>query len=81
MGFFDSIKNLGSKIYGGIKQGLNKVIDVGSSVRNGIKKGYNFVKKIPVLGDAVDGLANLELPGGLSAKKIAEMGSDALDTL
>ena len=81
MGFLSSIKNLGSKIYDGLKTGVNKVIDVGSSVRDGIKKGYEFVRKIPVLGSAVDGIADLQGPGGITLRKLAEKGSDALDNL
>jgi hypothetical protein len=81
MGIFDSIRNVGSRIFDGFRSGVNKIIDVGSSVRNGIRKGYNVVKKIPVIGAAVDKVIDLEGPGGISLRKVAEAGNEALDRL
>jgi hypothetical protein len=79
MGIWDSLKNFGSTIWSGIKEGANGVINVGSKIRDGVKAGYDFVKNIPVIGNLIDqGLDKVKI-GGVGVKDLAGMASDGLD--
>ncbi len=81
MGIFDSLRNFGSSIWGGLKNGFNKVIGIGNTVRNGIRRGWDFVKNIPVIGNIAKNAANTTLPLiGQSLGQLGQKASDALDT-
>ncbi len=81
MGIFDGLKRFAGKVWGGIKSAGGRVLDIGNKIRDGINKGYNFVRKIPVVGNAVDKLLSTPIPvlGGLSLKSIADTANTALD--
>lgn len=63
-----------------LKGGFRKILDFGNNARNGIKKAYNFIKKIPVIGSAVDGLLDAQIPYiNMSANQIGKGLDTALN--
>lgn len=79
MGWFDSLKNFGSSIWGGLKSGFKKVLDIGNTAKDYIARGYNFVKSIPGIGNVVDGLLDKKLPIlNVSAKDLANNADNVL---
>lgn len=69
MGVFDWFKN-----------GFKKILGWGNVAKQYITKGYNFVRKIPGLGNVVEGLVNTPIPLiGMSANQIAGYADNALN--
>ncbi len=81
MGLWNSLRSLGSKIYGGVKSVGSKILGWGNSARNGIKKAYDFTQKIPVIGDLVNTAIDKGIPqiGGQSVRDLAGKASGYLD--
>ena len=81
MGFFDTLRRGFQKVYDFGRGAFNKVVDIGSKVRDGIRAGYQTVRNLPVIGGIVDRAVNIPLPIiGRSAREVANMASDGLDT-
>jgi hypothetical protein len=81
MGFFDSLISGARGLWGGLKSGFNKVLDLGNTVRNGVQKGWDFVKNIPVIGNIAKNVSTMPIPIiGQSLSQIADKASNALDT-
>lgn len=83
MGFFSNlwngIKNIGKKIFGGIANVGKKVLSIPNTIKGGLTKAYDFVKKIPVIGDIAQTVANAPIIRGYSPAQIAGMASQGLD--
>lgn len=80
MGFWDSLKSFGSKIWGGLKSGVGKVVNIGNRARDYVKKGWDVVKSIPIIGGIANDLVNTNIPlVGSSISDIAGKADRYLD--
>lgn len=83
MGFFSNlwngIKNVGKKIFGGIGDVGKKILKIPNAIKSGVTKVYDFVKKVPVVGDVVQSVANAPIIRGYSPAQLAGMASQGLD--
>lgn len=85
MGFFgdlwSGIKNVGSKVWGGLRSGLHTIVGIGNKIRSGLQTGWDFVKKIPVIGNLAQAAVKIPIPyfGDKSLDDLASIGKTALD--
>lgn len=75
MGFFDTLKSWGGKIYNGLKTGVGKVMNVGNKARDYVKKGWNVIKSIPVIGGIANDLVNTNIP--IIGSSVADLANKA----
>lgn len=63
-----------------LKRGFKKILNFGNNARGGVKKAFNFIKKIPVIGNAVESLLDKPLPFvGYTANQIGKGLDTALN--
>lgn len=90
MGFFGNlfkgVKKIGHSIGSGVKkiahvvhQGTSAVSKLGHKVHDVIDKGYKTLKKIPVVGEAVDKVVNTQFLPGVSVGRLADVANLGLE--
>lgn len=71
---FGKVKNFG-------RNAVNSISKAGHWVKKNVKSAYNAIKKIPIIGTAVDEALNFNIPffGGKSVNDIGGFASRGLD--